>query len=175
MSLSAKDYSVALFTAAKDPLQLRQELVAISEVVTGTPRAKQILVDVSLGTDAIQRRTVDQLFPKASRLTRDLLVRLVNGRELDRLPEIARAYGKLAAARLQVVDVEIESAYPLTPTDQRKIASGLPLDGRKPLITLTINKELIAGVRATVEGITYDVSLAGRLAELSDVMGEVMA
>jgi F-type H+-transporting ATPase subunit delta len=166
-SSSAKQYAAALFEAASDPLKLRLELAAVADVISGSPRLKQVLLDASLESDAKQDRAIAKAFPKASRVTRQLLRLLVDDRDLQLLPELARTYADLAAKRLKVVDVRIESAYPLSQIDQQRIAKALPLAGRRPLITAAVNRDLIGGVRADLEGTTFDASLAGRLNELA--------
>lgn len=168
MSASTKEYVTAVLAAARQPLKLRDELTALAEVVTGTPRVKQILLDASLESEKSQARIVDRLFPKASPLSRNLLTILVSDRQVDRLPELARAYARAAATAANVIDVTIESAYPLSPADQARIAKGLPLAGRRPLITAVVNRDLIGGVRATIEGATYDASVLGHLEALAE-------
>lgn len=165
-SSNAKEYAAALFEAAPDPLKLRAELAAVAEVASSSPQVKQVLLDASLESAVKQDKAVAKVFPKVGRLTRNLLRLLVDDRNLDLLPELARTYADLAAKRLKVVDVRIESAYPLSIADQQRIAKALPLTGRRPLITAEVNKDLIGGVRAEMEGVTFDASLAGRLNEL---------
>jgi F-type H+-transporting ATPase subunit delta len=163
----AKEYAAALFTAAPDPLKLRSELSGVATVASGSPRVKQVLLDASLESSAKQDAVIAKVFPKASRVTKRLLRLLVDDRNIELLPELARTYADLAAKRLKVVDLRIESAYPLAPADQTRIAKALPLAGRRPLITTSVNKDLIGGVRAELEGTTFDASLAGRLNELA--------
>lgn len=161
-----KGYAAALLETAPDALKLRDELTALADVVSTSPRVKQVLLDASLESDAQIARRIDRTFPKASKISRRLLGLLAAARQIDDLPAIARVYSDLAAAKLKVIDVTIESAYPLSGADQQRIARGLPLDGRTPLITTSVNKSLIGGVRATVAGATYDASVAGRLEEI---------
>lgn len=163
-----KGYAAALLETAPDALALRVELTALANVISGRPRVKQVLLDASLESETRIQRRVDRAFPKASKISRRLLALLVAARQVDDLPQIARAYSELAAVKLKVIDVTIESAYPITVADQGRIARGLPLDGRQPLITSIVNQELIGGVRATVAGATYDASVAGRLNEITE-------
>lgn len=163
----SKQYAIALLELG-NPLQTLAEVEALAAVIGGNRRYQQILVDAGTRDAASARAIIRRLLPQASDQAVSLVALLVDDRALDALPAIATDLRSLAKERLGLVDVTIESAYPLAKAEEARLVKSLPLDGKQPLLTKRTDRSLLGGVRVNVDGKIYDYSLAGALDELAE-------
>ncbi len=83
------------------------------------------------------------------------------------LPDIAEQYAAQARERRNEVLAQIRTAFPLSKTDEEKVAKGLSkATGKEVLLNVTVEKDLIGGVVAEVGGVIYDATIKNYLQRL---------
>ena len=92
---------------------------------------------------------------------------LLDRRRIVLLPAIARAYRELADAQLGRVRADVTSAEPLAPATLDRVRRSLEQrTGKKVIIELAVDPELIGGVVARVGDLVLDGSVRTQLADL---------
>ena len=97
------------------------------------------------------------------------LVRLLaQNRRLHVLPAIAEQYEHLRAEAEQTVQAELESALPVSDTQQQRIAEALSKRmGRRVELTVKTNEELLGGAVVRAGDLVIDGSIRARLEKLA--------
>ena len=97
---------------------------------------------------------------------------IVENDRLEAVPEIARQFRELKNQSEGVADAYIESAMPLTDADVKDLVTALEkrFPGFKLTPIVSINEELIGGVRIRVGDKTLDGSIQTRLAQMQEAL-----
>jgi F-type H+-transporting ATPase subunit delta len=99
---------------------------------------------------------------------------LVRNRRLELLPEIRDQYETLKLEREGVVDAEIESAFPLDDPQVAALVSDLERKfKRKVSPRISVDRELIGGVRITVGDEVIDGSVRSKLAAMATAIAKI--
>ena len=99
---------------------------------------------------------------------------VVTNRRLAAVPEIHQLYEELRHEREGVVDAEITSAFPLDDGQLKALVSDLERRfKRKVEPRVSVDKELIGGVRIAVGDEVIDGSVRGKLAAMSTALLKV--
>jgi F-type H+-transporting ATPase subunit delta len=101
--------------------------------------------------------------------TRENFVKvLLEGSRLGYAPEIFAQFHQLKAEDENTLDVEVISAYPLDEAAQRSIASAVQEKmGKEVQMTTTVDDSLFAGVVVRAGDQVIDLSLRGRMNQLT--------
>lgn len=99
--------------------------------------------------------------------TKQFVDTLLSLNQLSLMESIARDFAAELRAKNEETKVEVTTAYPLTNDDQKKIKETFEKRvGNKVLLDVTVDRELIGGIRAKVGGVVYDSSIQGHLLRL---------
>jgi F-type H+-transporting ATPase subunit delta len=99
---------------------------------------------------------------------KNLVHLLVENRRLPLLPAISEAYEQLKAEHEGVLEAEIISAYPLSDAQKQEVVTHLESRfKRKTDATVTVDPELIGGVRIVVGDVVIDASVRGQLQNMA--------
>ena len=99
---------------------------------------------------------------------RNLLRLLAQNRRLHVLPAIADQYENLRAEAEQTVQAELESALPVSDSEQQRIADALTARlGRKVELVCRINETLVGGAVIRAGDLVIDGSVRARLEKLA--------
>jgi F-type H+-transporting ATPase subunit delta len=171
----ARRYARALLQLAKAPSQrdkFGQDLDTLCTIVTsrdeGNTQVLQILASdrFSLGDRKRLLGTLARRIPADPTVVKFLEVVMDNGR-VGGLPDIARAYRRMADDAAGRVQAEITSAVPLAPDALARIKSALEkASGKQVVATTKIDPELIGGVVAKVGSYVVDGSVRTSLQQL---------
>ena len=102
-----------------------------------------------------------------------LRVLIANGR-VAVLPEVHRHFEALKNGREGIVDAGIESAFPLEPAQTAALVAGLEARfKRKVRPHVSVDKELIGGVKVAVGDEVIDGSVRGKLAAMAAALAKV--
>ena len=83
------------------------------------------------------------------------------------MESIAKDFAAEVREKNSETKVEVSTAYPLSDEDQKMIQSTFEKTvGKKVLLDVTVDRELIGGIRANVGGVIYDSSIQGHLLRL---------
>jgi len=166
----ARPYAEAVFRLAEEQGQLDawsgflDELAALSE----HPDVAAVIAD-----PAVSRQQALDLLP-------DLLGRSLNAQECNfltlllqnerfiALPEISKLYAAQKAAAQNQYDVEVESAFALNADQVAELTAHLSQHlARKITANVSVNPDLIGGIKVTVGDLVIDASLRGKLSALA--------
>ncbi len=99
---------------------------------------------------------------------RNLVRLLAQNRRLHALPVIAEQYEYLRAEAERTVQAELESALPVSDTQQQRIAEALSQRmGRRVELTVKTNEELLGGAVVRAGDLVIDGSIRARLEKLA--------
>lgn len=100
-------------------------------------------------------------------VTVNFLRTLVDNARLHVLPEIAALFPREMARRDGVLKADITSAYPLTASQEKDIATALTgALGSKVTLNVSVDKGLLGGLTIRVGAVVIDDSVAGKLQRL---------
>jgi F-type H+-transporting ATPase subunit delta len=96
---------------------------------------------------------------------------LGEARRLDVLVDIERSFTSMVLKSKGMIEAVVESAGPLSEAQLRQVTTQIEgMTGKKTLVTLRENAELLAGIRIHVDGKTIDASLKANMARLEKQM-----
>ena len=164
---------------------VEESLRAIADSMREAPALKQVFMSPGIHTSEkakVLKGLVEHFeqsrsaLPKRERVLRFLELVLEKGR-LDHLDSIAEAFGKM---RMESEGGElgvVESAEPLSDDDLKTLARSFAKQLGCPVeLVSRVDPELLAGLRVTLRGTTYDGSLKAQLSNLKErvVFGTTM-
>jgi F-type H+-transporting ATPase subunit delta len=86
---------------------------------------------------------------------------------VDRLPDVAREYGRLLDSERGIVEARVTSAAPLSAADTKAVEAWLGrTTGKQVNLAANVDPELIGGLTVQIGDTLYDASVRGRLARL---------
>lgn len=98
----------------------------------------------------------------------NFLALLLQNERFIALPQIAELYESQKAAAENQYDVEVESAFPLNADQLAELTAHLSQHlARKITAHVTVNTDLIGGIKVTVGDLVIDASLRGKLSALA--------
>lgn len=157
--------------------QLEQQMDTVLSVITASKEARIALFgEVTTGKEKAQ--VIEQL---AKILAVDpalssFLVLLANKRRLKYLPEIRDEFSSVRLSAEGGLVGKLVSAEPVGEADIESLAKTFCKKlGKKVFFRVSIDPSLLAGVKVTVNGVTYDGSLQSQLQRLRDqiVVGQM--
>jgi F-type H+-transporting ATPase subunit delta len=171
----ARRYARALLDLSANPMQrdkFAKDITAIAEFVRqrdeiGAPMLSILAADRFAMAD--RKRLLSTV---ASRVGADAMVLKFLGHVLERgriigLPDIARAYLRLADDAMGRVQAHIVSATPLPPEGIARIKNGLAkATGKTIVASQSVDPELIGGIVVRVGSYVVDGSVRNTLAQL---------
>lgn len=99
--------------------------------------------------------------------TRQFVETLLSLNHVSLMESIAKDFAVELRQKNMEAKVEVTTAYSLSEEDQKKIqATFEKAIGKKVLLDITVDQNLIGGVRANVGGVIYDSSIQGHLLRL---------
>ena len=166
----ARPYAEAVFALAdrNGSLAKWSPLLARLAAIAGDPVAREAMRDPKLGAERVYAVLAalcgDLIFEEAQRFLRLLIE---NGR-LDALPEIADHFEKLRREREGVAEARIVSALALGDAQLADLVAGLEARLQRKIKTVvSVDPELIGGVRIQIGDEVIDGSVRGKLGAMA--------
>jgi len=174
----ARVYATALYQAAEEEgriEQVRRDLGEFVQAVEGSDELRQFLVAEEI-SDARKIQVLLELTEGADQLVRNLLRLLVDKSREGELAGIYRAYVDLVEEAQGLVHVEVVSAVPLTPSLQETLKKKIEGSLHKTVeLTLTVDPEILGGLRLRIGDRVSDASVRRRLDKLRELLITPMA
>lgn len=173
----ASVYAKALFESLSSPGtgdQVEKEMNGFAETVEGHADLRNVLYG-PIATATEKANMIKEIAGKLglSPVTQQFLNLLVKKERLGITKEIASAFRVLRLQSAGGVLGKLVAAEPISDSDVEALAQSFTKKlGKKVAFTVSVNPELLAGMRVTVGGTTYDGSLQSQLSRLRD---EVLA
>jgi F-type H+-transporting ATPase subunit delta len=174
----ARVYATALYQAAQEAGrvdQVRRDLGEFVQAVGTSTELKQLLAAEEI-TDLKKTEVLMELTEGGDELMRNLMRLMVDkSREAD-LPAVYDVFVELVEKAQGLVHVEVVSAVPV-PADlqnalKKKIESSL---NKTVELTLTVDKEILGGLKLRIGDRVADASVRHRLEQLREILITPMA
>jgi F-type H+-transporting ATPase subunit delta len=161
----ARPYAEALFQVArKGDLSVWSGQVEALSMVAQNPQLRQFADSPKVSADQVYDLVVAAVQqPLESGMQNFLRTLIANGR-LVALPAIAEQFRALVSASSGVADAVIYSPYPIEPAQLAEVVESLQKRfGRQLSASVTLEPELIGGIRVVVGDEVLDTSVKARL------------
>jgi F-type H+-transporting ATPase subunit delta len=165
----ARPYAEALFRVAQSSGKLAgwADLVAEMAHVAEHPGIKAIAQSPAVSPQQLTDVFLAAVKAPAGDDARNFVFALAENGRLSLLPEIAAQFHVLKNAHDGAADVEIASAFALTDAQLGELVAALEKKfGRKLLPSVTVDSDLIGGVRVVVGDEVLDTSVRAKLQQL---------
>jgi F-type H+-transporting ATPase subunit delta len=174
----ARVYATALYEAAKEAgrtEQVRNDLGAFVQAAEASEELRHLLVTEEL-SDPKKKEILLELTEGGDEMVRNLLRIVVDKSREDDVAGIYRAFVGLVEEAQGLVHVEVVTAVPMSPEMQEtlraKIGSSL---GKTIELKLSVDKELLGGLRLRIGDRVADASVRHQLERLRKVLISPMA
>ncbi|WP_347301863.1 F0F1 ATP synthase subunit delta [Croceibacterium sp. TMG7-5b_MA50] len=168
-------YASALFDLASEAgsvSQVEGDLDRLSAALTESAELRALIRNPQVSRDAL-RSVFDEIGEtlEISGLTAGFLGTLAQNRRMDKLPEIIRAFGAIAAAQRGEVTAEVVSAHPLDDQQLQVIEGKLRArEGRTVKLRSRVDPDILGGLVVTIGSRRIDSSIRTRLNTLSQAL-----
>jgi F-type H+-transporting ATPase subunit delta len=166
----ARPYAEAVFRLAKETNSLPawSEALAVLAAAAKDPLAVEFAANPKFSASQVQTLLTDLLGARANQQVSNFVATVLESHRFTLLPYIAELFEQLKAAQEGSVTAHIESAFELTAAQVEEIKSILAKRfGKKVDTEVSVDAELIGGVRMTIGDDVIDASVRGKLAALS--------
>jgi F-type H+-transporting ATPase subunit delta len=176
----AKAYAKALFEAAAEGKSQSDMAKACDEIETqltqfialmNSSKEAKVALTSPVTTSKDKAGLVEAITAKGgvSPMVSRFLSLLASKGRLEFLPEVRDVFSDVRLAAEGGVSGKLVSAEPMTDADVASLAAAFGRKlGRKVLFRVSTDPSLLAGVRVTVNGVTYDGTLKSQLDQLRD-------
>jgi F-type H+-transporting ATPase subunit delta len=163
----ARTYAIALLDAAQEGSaridDVRQQVSALGELISTMPELLDPLLPVHELQQALAGALVDRVLPVVS-----AFVSILTGRgRLSLLPAIGGELKRLQDHRDGKVEVVLVTAHPLNDEQVGTVKAKLEKSIKAPIVLARrVDPTMVGGAKVTVDGRTYDASLATGLRDI---------
>jgi F-type H+-transporting ATPase subunit delta len=162
----ARPYAEAVFRLAKEgnALAAWSETLAFIAAVYQDPQMQAAIGNPKVTANDVERLILAICGERIDGTARNLIQLLVRNRRLAVLPQIREQFEKLKLEDEGKVDAKISSAYPLDDAQRNQVVNLLSSRFKRNInATVTIDPELIGGIKVEVGDKVWDASVRGRL------------
>ena len=171
-------YATALYEAAEEEGRVEQVRRDLGEVVQAAESSADLqqFLESEDTSDARKTDVLMELTEGGDELVRNLLRLLVEKSREAELAGVYRAYIELVEQAQGLVHVEVVSAIPLTEPLQQALRSKIESSLHKTVqLTLTVDKEVLGGLRLRIGDRIVDGSVRYQLERLREMLITPMA
>ncbi|MEK6209118.1 MAG: F0F1 ATP synthase subunit delta [Pseudomonadota bacterium] len=162
----ARPYAEAVFRLAKEGNELAawSEKLAFIAAVYQDPQMQAAIGNPKVTANDVERLMLAICGERIDGAARNLIQLLVRNRRLAVLPQIGEQYEKLKLEDEGKLDAKISSAYPLDDAQRNQVVNLLSSRFKRKInATVTVDPELIGGIKVEVGDKVWDASVRGRL------------
>nr|VFJ97399.1 MAG: F-type H+-transporting ATPase subunit delta [Candidatus Kentron sp. H]VFJ98126.1 MAG: F-type H+-transporting ATPase subunit delta [Candidatus Kentron sp. H]VFK02309.1 MAG: F-type H+-transporting ATPase subunit delta [Candidatus Kentron sp. H] len=166
----ARPYAIAAFKQAQEEGKLDKwlDMLRTLAAVAANPDVAKIIKDSRVSKSNLTALLLDISKESLSKTGENFVHVLVYADRMGIVREILQLFEKEVDKFKKRSRVEVTSAYPLTPAYQQDIKTAMIKRlGREAEISVTVDKSLIGGAVIQAGDVVIDMSLRGRLAQLS--------
>ena len=169
----ARPYAQAAFEEAQKLGDLKgwsEMLLSLAEAVSN-PDVRDVVTSPRVAKSQIESVMDGLIGGKPNVQQRNLVRILVENQRLLLLPDILALFESLRAEAEKIVNVEVDSAFELSASQQQQIINSLKARlGREIKLVCKVNKELLGGVVIRAGDKVIDGSARTRLGELANAL-----
>lgn len=163
----ARPYAEALFKASGgNAAALANEIAALAQVAAN-PDVRSFADNPKVLPDTVWQLVTSAAGGNVGPAAGNLLRMVIENGRLAALPEIASQFHTLVNANTGVSDALIQSAFPIADAQLAEVTATLEKRfGRKLSTSVTVQPELIGGIRVVVGDEVLDTSVRARLEQM---------
>ncbi|STR44857.1 F0F1 ATP synthase subunit delta [Iodobacter fluviatilis] len=166
----ARPYAVAIFRLAKETgtLPLWSDVLAQLALIAGNELALEVVANPKFSVAQVKELLLGLLGGQQSAEVQNFIDAVLENRRFTVLPAVAELFEEYKAADAGEVEARIESAFALTDSQVAELSATLSQQlHRKVTAQVSVNPELIGGVKVTVGDLVVDASVRGKLTALA--------
>ena len=175
LSTLARPYAKAAFeyAAQNQCIGPWADMLSLAAAVSMQDKVAQLLASPSISTEQQVSTLCDLCAESLDDKGVNLMSVLGRNKRLSLLPQISQQFQDLQAEQLQVVEVELSSAFAVTDQQRDTLAEKLRQTLKRDInIKTTIDQDLIGGVHIRAGDLVIDGSVRGKLAKLAEVLNQ---
>lgn len=169
----ARPYAEAAFRLARDKHAVAawSEMLALAASVAADPRIASLTGNPQVSREQLGKIVLGVCGDKVSADGRNFLLLLVENGRLGVLPEIRELFEDLRREHEGVLEVEVTSAYPMDDSQLAQLRQKLQAKyGRQVQASVSVDPELIGGVRVKIGDEVLDASVRGKLQGMASAL-----
>jgi F-type H+-transporting ATPase subunit delta len=174
----ARVYATALYQAADEEgrvEEVRRDLGEFVQALDSSAELRQLVAAEEI-SDVRKTQVLMELTEGGDELVRNLLRLMVDKSREGELAGVYRAFVGLSEEAQGIVHVEVVSAIALTAPLQEALRTKIESSLRKTVeLTMTVDKEILGGLRLRIGDRVADASVRHRLERLREVLISPMA
>jgi F-type H+-transporting ATPase subunit delta len=162
----ARPYAEAVFRLAKQGNALRAWSDALNLIVTvyRDPQMQAAMANPKVTLADIERLLLAVCGERIDGVARNLIQLLVHNRRLSVLAEIRELFEQLKLEDEGKLDAKISSAFPMEDAQRNQVVDLLSSRFKRKInATVTVDPDLIGGIKVEVGDKVWDASVRGRL------------
>lgn len=166
----ARPYAEAVFRLAREQSKLGAWSAFLAELASLSrhPDVAAMIADPQVADSQAMALLPEFLGRALNVEEHNFLILILQNERFAALPQVADLYESLKAAAENQYDVEVESAFPLSGDQLADLTAHLSQHLlRQITANVTVNPDLIGGVKVTVGDLVIDASLRGKLSALA--------
>lgn len=166
----ARPYAEAVFKLANQDGTLGKwsEMLQFAAAVVADPEVGALIDNPQVDEEKLQAFLLSVSEGKIDAQGQNLVKVLMENDRLPLLPQISVLFEQLKAEQGGELEAEISSAYPLTDAQVKTLVSGLEARfGKKVTTKVSVDAELIGGVKIAVGDHVIDSSVRAQLASMA--------
>lgn len=172
---AARPYAQAAFELAREDNDLGawSDMLNLINMVVSDPQMQSMLHNPTIKTEFLANLVIDICGHQLTDKGRNFVRTLAAARRLTLAPQIYNLYEQSRTQAEGVVEVVVNSAYPLGDSDIKMISESMQKRlGKKITISTKIDEKLIGGVVIRAGDSVIDASVLGRLKHLGSQLAE---
>lgn len=166
----ARPYAEAVFRLAKESNTLSQwsDVLGNLALIANDQSVLDVVANPKCSVDQVQELLVGLLGADANAEVKNFLAAVLENRRFATLPAMSALFEELKAADEGVAQAHIESAFAMTDAQLAELTATLTQQlKRKISADVSVNPELIGGVKVTIGDLVIDASVSGKLTALA--------
>jgi F-type H+-transporting ATPase subunit delta len=166
----ARPYAEAVFRLAKESntLSLWSDVLGNLALIANDPTVLDVVANPKCSAVQVQELLVGLLGADANAEVKNFLAAVLENRRFATLPAVSALFEQLKAADEGVAQAHIESAFAMTDAQLAELTATLTQQlKRKISADVSVNPELIGGVKVTIGDLVIDASVSGKLTALA--------
>lgn len=166
----ARPYAEAVFRLAKqgNALQAWSDALNLIARIYGDSQMQAVMANPKVSPADMERMMLAICGERIDGVARNLIQLLVHNRRLSVVAEIREQFEQLKLEDEGKLDAKISSAFPMEDTQRDQVVNMLSARFKRKIdATVTVDPDLIGGVKVEVGDKVWDASVRGRLQSMA--------
>lgn len=162
----ARPYAEAVFKLAKanDTLPAWSDMLQLTAAIAGDERIRALIGNPRVPTKRLNELFLSICGDKLDNEGRNFVLLLVENRRVEILPQVSELFEQLKAQHEGVLEAHIASAFAMSDAQLKDLVTNLEAKFKRKIeAKVSVNPELIGGVKVEIGDEVLDASVRGKL------------